>query len=153
MFVPHAFALHLEDENILGAGDIAQRDGLRGLHGFNGLAGGDAPHERQGQILGRLALEHAADGQHVNGAAAVVVALEQPFFLQVGDVFVHGGQRTQAQAVADLFKRRRIAVPLDEFLEKVVNLALSFSDCHNSEILTNQRRICNINCSKGESWL
>jgi hypothetical protein len=62
---------------------------------------------------------------------------------------VHGCQGTQAQPIADFFKRRRVAIALDEILEEVVNLPLSLCNCHTSEILTNQRRIINRNLAKG----
>jgi hypothetical protein len=76
------------------------------LHGFDGLAGGDAPQQRQHQagVHAHGLLEASLGRQQVDGSAAVVVAGEQSFFLEVGDVLVHRGQRVQVKAVADLFK-------------------------------------------------
>ena len=49
----------------------------------------------------------------------------QPFFLQVRQMLVDGGERREAEPAADLFEARRVAVLLDELLEIVEDLALS----------------------------
>ena len=43
-------------------------------------------------------------GKSVNRAAAIVVAREQPFFLEVSDVLVDGGQRVQIQSVSEFLE-------------------------------------------------
>src|SRR5690349_3761689 len=107
VLVPHALALHLKDEYIFGARDISERDGIALRHGLNRLAGSDAPHQRQSMLnrssLGHLA-EEAAHRQQIDRAAAVVIALEQAFSLQVGDVLVHRRQRAKIKPRADLFE-------------------------------------------------
>ena len=50
----------------------------------------------------------------------------KPFFLKVGEMFVHGGQRREAEAAADFLEARRVSVLLDEVLQVVENFALAF---------------------------
>src|SRR5271168_4366025 len=75
-------------------------------------------------------LEASLGRQQVDGAAAVVVAGEQSLFLEVGDVLVHRGQRVQVKPVADLFKRRRVAMLRHEAGDEVIHFALPACDRH-----------------------
>ena len=56
----------------------------------------------------------------------------QPHHLHpaVGDVLVHGGQRTQSQPGANFLERRRVLVLLHKVRNKVIHLALTFGNCH-----------------------
>ena len=53
---------------------------------------------------------------------------DEPLFLQIGEVFVDRRERRQVEALADFFEARRVAVLLDELLEIVQNLALTFRE-------------------------
>lgn len=66
--------------------------------------------------------------------------LEKAFVLEVGDVFVHGGERTQAQAAGNLLVRRRVAILLREAGEEVDNLFLPPCYSHG-DIVANKKRI------------
>ena len=70
-------------------------------------------------------------------------ALEQAFVLEVGDVFVHGGERAQAQSAGNLLVRRRVAVLLREAGEEVDNLFLPPCYSH-AEIVANKKRIATV---------
>ena len=86
--------------------------------------------------------------QHINRAAAVVVAAQQLFRFQVVDVFVHRGERAEAHRRADFLEGRRVAVALDEFRDEVVHLSLPLSQSHGQpfvhpqspHILANKKR-------------
>ena len=52
--------------------------------------------------------------KHVDGAAAIVGALQEAFVLEIRDVFVHGSQRTEAETAGDFLVGRGIAVLLGE---------------------------------------
>ena len=89
VLVAHGFSAHLQGEDFAAADDVAERDAFGVLRGLDGQAGGDAAHQRQALILPRP----GAGWEYVDGAAAIVCALQKALVLQVGDVFVHGCQR------------------------------------------------------------
>src|SRR5438105_1017501 len=74
--------------------------------------------------------EQPSGRQHIDRTAAVVVPLEQAFFFEVSDVFVHGGQGTQAHPGANFFERGRVSMPLHKVVDEVVNLSLTFCNSH-----------------------
>ena len=134
--VLHRISPHFEDEYFLGAHEIRQRDGLITLHGFDRLPGRDAPHQRKHdrRVHAHGLLEPALGRQQVNRTAAVVVARQQSFFLQVRDVLVYGRQRRQLQSFANLLKRRRVLMLRHESRNEVVYFPLSACDCHGAII-------------------
>ena len=67
-------------------------------------------------------------------------SLQKPFVLEIGDVFMNGGKRAEAQAAGDLFIRRGVPVLLGETGEKVENLFLPPCDSH-AGIVANKKRI------------
>jgi hypothetical protein len=135
VLVAHGVAADFEGEDVAVADDVVQRNGLGRLGSFYRHAGGDAAGEDDA-VAGAGA---GAGRQHVNGAAAVVHAVEQALFLEVGDVLVHGGQALQLHAARDLFKRRGVAVAGHERFEEVENLFLPSSDSHG-RIIANKKR-------------
>ena len=126
VLVAHGVAAHFKGEDLAVADDVRQRDALCGFDGFDGLAGCDAAHERK--AVG--ALFAAADGENVDGTAAIVGSLKQSLVLQIGDVLVHGGEGAEPQSAGDLFVRRRVAVLLGEAGQEVDDLFLPPRDCH-----------------------
>ncbi len=136
VFVAHGVAADLEGEDFAVADDVIQRDALRGFNGFDGLAGSDATQQRKtiGPFLPR------ADGEDVDGAAAIMGALQEPFVLQISDVLMHGGERTQTEAIGDLLVGRGVAILLREAGEEVDDFFLSPCDSH-AEIVANKKRI------------
>jgi len=77
MLVAHGIAADLEGEDLTVADYVAKRDALCGFDGFDRLAGGDAAQERQ--TIG--AFFAGTDGENVDGAAAIVSALEEALVL------------------------------------------------------------------------
>ncbi len=126
VFVAHGVAAYFEGEDLAVSDDVAEGDALGGLDGLDGFAGGDAAEKRQ--AIG--AFFAAADGKDVDGAAAVVRSLQQAFVLEVGDVFMHGGERAEAEAAGDLLVGGRVAVLLGEVREEVDDLFLPTRDSH-----------------------
>ena len=54
-------------------------------------------------------------------------------------MLVHRGQRREAETAADLFQARRIAVLLDEFVQVIEDLALSFGQRkHAMSLIANE---------------
>ncbi len=126
VLVAHGVAANLEGEDFAVADDVGERDAFRGFDGFDWLASGDSAHE--GQAIG--AFFAAAGGKDVDRTAAVVGALEQALVLEIGDVFVHGGERAEAQTAGDLLVGGGVAVLLGEAGEEVDDLFLPSRDCH-----------------------
>ena len=54
-------------------------------------------------------------------------------------MLVHGGQRGEAEAVADLLQAGRIAVLLDELVEVIQNLALALGERLQRGLLAGRR--------------
>ena len=128
MLVAHGIAAHFQGKDVAIAHDVVQRDALRLLGGLDGQTRGDAAGQRQA-VAGAGA---RARGQHVDGAAAVVDAVEQALLFQVGNVLVHSGQAFQPHPARNLFKRWRVAVAGHKRLEEVENLFLPSGDSHGS---------------------
>src|SRR6185437_2137386 len=93
VFVAHGVAADLKSEDFAVADDVVERDALRRLNGLDGLTGGDAAHKRK--AVGTLFA--GAHRENVDGAAAIMSALQKPFVLQIRDVLMHRGKRTQAE--------------------------------------------------------
>ena len=136
VLVAHGVAADFEGEDLAVADDVAQRDALGGLDGFDRLSGGDAA--QQGQAIG--AFLACADGQDVDGTAAIVGPLQQAFVLQIGDVLMHRGQRTEAKTTSYLLIGRRVAVLLGKAGKEVDDLFLPPCDSH-AKIVANKKRI------------
>ena len=139
MLVAHGVAADFKGEDFAVANDIAQRDAFRGFDGFDGLAGGDAAEERQ--AIG--ASFSGADREYVDGTAAIVGALEETLVLKVGDVFMHSGERAEAQAAGDLLVGGGVAVLLGEVGKEVDDFFLPPCDSH-AEIVANKKRIASV---------
>jgi hypothetical protein len=126
VLVAHGVAADFEGEDFAVADDVGERDAFRGFDGFDGLAGSDSAHERQS--VGTFFA--AASGKDVDGTAAVVGALEEAFVLQIGDVFVHGSERAEAEAAGDFLVGRGVSVLLGKAGEEVDDLFLPSRNCH-----------------------
>ncbi|MCU1250910.1 MAG: hypothetical protein JWQ49_3939 [Edaphobacter sp.] len=126
VLIAHGVAAYFEGEDLPVADDVRQRDALRGFDGFHGLAGCDAAQKRK--AIG--AFFTAADGENIDGTAAIVRALKQALVLQIGDVFVHGGEGTETQTAGDLFVGRGVSVLLGEAGQEVDDFFLPPRDCH-----------------------
>ena len=96
VLVAHGVAADFEGEDLAVADDVVEGDALGGFDGFDGLAGGDAAEQREAVC----ALLAGAGRQHIDGAAAIMCALQETLVLQIGDVLVDGGERAEAEAAA-----------------------------------------------------
>lgn len=135
MFVAHGVAADFEGEDLTVADDVAEGDTFGGFDGFDGLAGGDASEEGEAVV----AFFGRAGGEDVDGAAAVVCALEEALILEIGDVFMDGGEGAESQAGGDLLVGGGVAVLLGEAGEKVDDLFLTPRDSH-VPIVANKKR-------------
>ena len=126
VLVAHGVAAYFEGEDLAIANDVGEGDALCGFDGFYGLASGDSAHERQ--AIG--ALFATAGRKDIDGAAAVVRTLKEALVLQIRDVFVHGGERTEAQTAGNLLVGGGVAVFLGKAGEEVQHLFLPSRDCH-----------------------
>jgi len=136
VLVAHGVTANFEGKDLAVADDVTEGDAFSGLDCFNRLACGDATEQRE--TIG--ASTAAACGKDVDGAAAIVRTLEETFVLQISDVLVHSGKRTEAQAAGNLLIRRGVSVLLREAGEEVENLFLSPRDSH-AGIVANKKRI------------
>ena len=118
--------------------NIVQRQAIAIFHRLQRATGGDAAHQGNFEAGGCFAL-----GQHIDGAAVIVGATEQTFSLQVGDVFVDGGQGTEIEPGGNLFKGGRVAAAPDEIPYEIEDFFLSLCDCHSRCSAANERRNCN----------
>ena len=84
--------------------------------------------------VAREAVNGAAFGarwQDVEGTAAIMGARQQTFVLEVGDVFVDGGEGAEVQTTGDLVKRGRIAVALHKAGDELQHFLLPPGNCHS----------------------
>ena len=135
VLVAHGVATHLEGEDVAVSDDIVQGNALRDFRGFNGQAGGDSPGQGQ-PVAGAGA---GSGGQHIDGPAAVVYAVQHAFLLKVGNVLVDGCQALQPHSAGDLFEGGRVAVASHEGLEEVENVFLPACYSHGRIIANKQR--------------
>src|SRR3954468_2153832 len=122
LLVDHGVAAHAQHVGIA-LTDKIFRDG-KGLvrsDGFNGQPGRDVSQQWQ---LDRAPTRACRD--HFNRAAAIPRALDEALFLKIGEVFVHCGERRQAEAAPDFFQTRRVPMLSDELGQVVQDLALAF---------------------------
>src|SRR6185295_17597399 len=110
---------------------LGDGDRLTSSDGFDGRTCGDEPEERQ---LQRAA--GAASRNEFDGAAAIPRASNEAFFLQVAEMFVNGGERREVEAATDLFETRRVAVLLDELVQVIQDLALTFGERKHGILLS-----------------
>lgn len=143
VFVSHRVAADFKGEDLAVTDDVAQRDGLGGFDGFDGLARGDAA--KQGQAV--VAFLTDAGGQHVDRTAAIMRALEEALVLQIGDVLVNSRERVEAETGGDLLVGGGVSVLDCERGEKVDYFFLSPGDSH-AVIVANKKRIA----SAGSRW-
>src|SRR5437762_1781991 len=120
LLVDHGVATHAEHVRIAFADEILRdSDRLARRDGFDGDAGCHVAEQRQ--------LHRASAGprrHHLDRPAPIPGALDEPLFLLVGQMFVHRGERREAEAPTDFLQARCVPVLLDELVEVVENLAL-----------------------------
>src|SRR5260221_493203 len=106
-------------------GAWADGDGAPAGEGFDGVARRHVPQQRQ---LGgsRLPLGRG----NLDPAALVMIAVDVAFALEVGEVFVHRGERLETELAGDLLETRGIAVVGDVARDVVENLMLTARERH-----------------------
>ncbi len=132
VIVAHGFAFNLQDEIILAAGEIGERERFAIFDGFDRAAGSDAAEKRQ--IGGAAGDDCLGNGFHelrnFDRAALVVSAADEAFLLERGEMLVYRGQRSQFQRAGDFFEARRVTVLVHEGYEVVENLLLALGEGH-----------------------
>jgi hypothetical protein len=68
-----------------------------------------------------------------------VRTLQQPLLLQIGNVFVHRGQRLETQAASNFLKGRGVSIALDEVADEVEDFFLPAGYRH-FRIIANKKR-------------
>ena len=106
VFVAHGIAPYLECEDIAIADYIVQRDAIGEFGGLDWEACGDLA----GQWKTIAGAGSRAWRQDVDRAAAIVDAIQQPFFFQIGNVLVDGCQAFEPHAPGNLLERRGVPV-------------------------------------------
>src|SRR3954471_4030233 len=121
LLVDHRIAADAENIRVALADEVLGH-GERFVRGdcFDRQAGRDVAEQRQLDRTTAGARRH-----HLDRTAAVPGPLDEPFFLQVGEMLVHRGQRRQTELPPDFFKTRRVAVLSNEFVQVVQDLALT----------------------------
>src|SRR6266852_3556874 len=132
VIVVHGSAFDLQDKRIAATREIAQRYRLALFHGLQRTSRRDPSH--QGKFLhlaiGYLLLDRLRQLDNLDGAALIVTAANEAFFLKRGDVFVHGGQGGELKALANFFKAWRVAMLGLKRDEVIENFLLPFGQSH-----------------------
>src|SRR6266481_2052458 len=128
----HGRAFDLQDKGIASAREVAQRNRFALLHGFQRTPGRNSSHQRKllHLAIGYLLLDRLRQLNNLDGAALVVPAANEAFFLKSGDVLVHGGQGSELESLADFFKAWRVAMFGLKSDEVIENFFLPFGQCH-----------------------
>lgn len=92
VLIAHGITTDFQGKDFAVADNVSERDALCSFNGFYGLPCGNTAEERQaiGTLLPR------AGREDIDRATSVVRSLQQAFVLQICDVFVNGGEGTQA---------------------------------------------------------
>jgi hypothetical protein len=111
VLIAHRFAADFEGEDFAVADDVAERDALGGLNGLDRAASGDAAKQRQA-VCRLVCCERG--GSTSMERLRLCARLQQALALQVGDVLVHRGQRTEIKTAGDFFIGGGVSVLLGE---------------------------------------
>ncbi len=131
LLVNHRVPFDPEDVRVALADEILRHgDRFAADDGFDRAAGGDITEQRQ---LDCAAAK--AGGDELDGSAAVPGALDEPFFLQIGQVLVDGGERREPKAPADFLQAWGIAVLLNEIVEVIEDFPLTLRQWQHARIL------------------
>lgn len=132
VIVAHGFALDLQDEIILAASEIGERERFAIFDGFDGPAGSDAAEKRK--IGGAPGDDGLGNGFHelrdFDRAALVVAAADEAFLFERGEMLVHRGERGELERAGYFFEARRVTVLVHEGYEVIENLLLALGQGH-----------------------
>ena len=126
MFVTHGITADFEGKDLTITDNVREGDAFGSFDGLDRLTGRYATQKRETVE----ALFSAASRENIDRAAAIMCALKKAFLLQICDVFMHGGERAEAEAAGDLLVGGRVAVAGGEGGEKVEDLFLPTRNCH-----------------------
>src|SRR5216684_4804991 len=128
----HGAAFDLQHKGIAATSEIAERNRLALFNSFQRAPRRDPSHQWKLLHLAivYLILDRLRQLDNLDGAALIVAAANEAFFLERGDVFVHGGQRSELEALADFFETWRVAVLGLKRHEVIENFFLPFGERH-----------------------
>src|SRR5260370_20659689 len=128
----HGAAFDLQNKGIAATSEITQRNGLAFFSSFQRAPRRDPSHQWKLLHLAivYLILDRLRQLDDFDGAALIVTAANEAFFLERGDVLVHGGQRSELEALANFFEAGCVAVFGLERHEVIENFFLPFGECH-----------------------
>src|SRR5260221_5197317 len=127
VLVDHRLAAHLEDVTAAAPRDELVGDGNRvvAADGFDRLAGRHQAEEGQ---PGRPPL--SLRGDNFDGPGLVVRPADVPFALQISEVFMHRGERVEAELTRDLLEARGVPLGVEVTSDKIEDFALAARDWH-----------------------
>src|SRR6267378_106476 len=128
----HGTPFDLQNKGIAATSEIAQRNRLAFFNSFQRAPRRDPSHQWKLLHLAivYLILDRLRQLDNLDGAALIVPAPYKAFFLESGNVLVHGGQRSELEALANFFEAWRVAVLGLKRHEVIENFFLPFGECH-----------------------
>src|SRR6267142_2064289 len=128
----HGAAFDLQNKGIAATSEIAQRNRLAFLNSFQRAPRRDPSHQWKLLHLAivYLILDRLRQLDNLDGTALIVAAANEAFFLESGNVLVHGGQRSELEAFANFFETWRVAVFGLKRHEVIENFFLPFGQSH-----------------------
>src|SRR5712664_1064717 len=128
----HEAAFDLQHKGIAATSEIAELNRLALFNSFEGAPRRDPSHQWKLLHLAivYLILDRLRQLDNLNGTALIVAAANEAFFLESGNVLVHGGQRSELEAFANFFETWRVAVFGLKRHEVIENFFLPFGQSH-----------------------
>src|SRR6267378_2012190 len=128
----HGTPFDLQNKGIAATSEIAQRNRLAFFNRFQRAPRRDPSHQWKLLHLAivYLILDRLRQLDNLNGTALIVAAANEAFFLESGNVLVHGGQRSELEAFANFFETWRVAVFGLKRHEVIENFFLPFGQSH-----------------------
>src|ERR1700737_2266025 len=128
----HGTSFDLQDKGIAATREISQRNRLAFFNSFQRAPRRDPSHQWKLLHLAivYLILDRLWQLDDLDREALIVTAANEAFFLERGDVLVHGGQRSELEALANFFEAGCVAVFGLKRHEVIENFFLPFGECH-----------------------
>src|SRR6202521_3404991 len=128
----HGAAFDLQNKRIAATCEISKRNRLAIFNSLQRAPRRDPSHQWKLLHLAivYLILDRLRQLDNLDGTALIVAAANEAFFLESGNVLVHGGQRSELEALANFFEAWRVAVFGLKSHEVIENFFLPFGQSH-----------------------